>query len=52
MISIFLKRESSGGLFKSGDEPSGFIKCGEFPDLLSDCHIPNKNSVPSGYFKI
>ena len=42
-------REDRGqveGTFRSGNEPSGCIKCGEFLDLLRTGYLLKKDSAP------
>jgi hypothetical protein len=34
------------GSCEHSNEPSGSIKVGEFPDLLSDCQLLKKDSAP------
>jgi hypothetical protein len=43
---IWLRFGTGGGFFENGNEPSGPMKCVEFPDLLSDYGILKNNFVP------
>jgi len=43
---IWLRIGRDGGVCECGDEPPGFIKCGEFLDWLMTYYYFRKDSAP------